>query len=67
MAHGKVKWFNSSKGFGFILADDGREVYVDHAALAASGRKSLREGEPVEFEIQEGAKGPRAIKVKAKS
>ncbi|HPS58336.1 MAG TPA: cold shock domain-containing protein [Spirochaetota bacterium] len=63
MIHGKVKWFNDQKGFGFITADDGREIFVHHSAIIGQGFKTLPEGAEVEFEIEKGDKGPRAVKV----
>jgi len=63
MATGKVKWFNDSKGFGFIEADDGTDVFVHHNDIQAEGFKSLAEGEAVTFEIVQGEKGPRATNV----
>jgi len=63
MIHGKVKWFNDQKGFGFITADDGREIFVHHSAILGQGFKTLPEGAEVEFEIEKGDKGPRAVKV----
>ena len=64
MAQGTVKWFNESKGFGFISADDGTDVFVHHTAIVADGFKTLSEGDKVEFEIVNGAKGPGAANVK---
>lgn len=64
MAHGTVKWFNETKGFGLIDADDGQEILVHHTAIVGDGRKTLKEGEHVEFEIQAGPQGPKAVKVK---
>ena len=63
MATGKVKWFNNSKGFGFITADDGTDAFVHYGDIAGDGFKSLNEGDSVEFEMTQGPKGPKAIKV----
>jgi CspA family cold shock protein len=61
---GKVKWFNNSKGFGFIGRDDGADVFVHYTAITGDGYRSLQEGDSVEFEITEGPKGPQAANVK---
>jgi len=58
---GTVKWFNNAKGFGFIGREDGQpDVFVHYSAINSNGYKSLQEGDPVEFEIVEGQKGPQA-------
>jgi len=63
MATGKVKWFNDSKGFGFIETDEGGDVFVHYADIQAGGFKSLAEGEAVSFDVVQGDKGPRATNV----
>lgn len=64
MTQGTVKWFNDSKGFGFIQREDGPDVFVHHSAIVGSGFRSLKEGEAVEFEVTQGPKGPQAANVK---
>ena len=66
MATGTVKWFNSSKGFGFIAPDDGSDdVFVHFNSIQMDGYKSLEEGQKVNFETEDGAKGPAAVNVTA--
>ena len=65
MAQGTVKWFNDQKGFGFITPEDGgKDVFVHHSGIEASGFKSLQEGDRVTFDVEQGAKGPSAVRVK---
>jgi len=60
---GTVKWFNNSKGYGFIGRDDGPDVFVHYSAILGDGYRSLQEGDTVEFEIVQGPKGPQAANV----
>jgi len=61
--HGKVKWFNNSKGYGFIGRDEGPDVFVHYSAIVGEGYRTLQEGDTVEFEITQGPKGPQAANV----
>jgi CspA family cold shock protein len=63
MARGTVKWFNDTKGFGFIQQESGEDVFVHYTAISGEGFKTLKEGEEVEFEVTEGPKGPQASNV----
>ncbi len=66
MATGTVKWFNESKGFGFISPSDGsKDVFVHFSAIASSGFRTLTEGQSVTFEVENGPKGPQAVNVQA--
>jgi CspA family cold shock protein len=68
MATGTVKWFNASKGYGFIRPNDGGDdVFAHYSAIEMEGYKSLKEGQQVEFEILQGPKGPQAARIRATS
>ena len=60
---GTVKWLNNQKGYGFISDENGKDVFVHYSGLAGDGFKSLDEGQKVEFDVQDGAKGPQAVNV----
>jgi CspA family cold shock protein len=64
MPEGKVKWFNTTKGFGFIEQEGGKDLFVHHSAIHGEGFKSLDEGDRVSFDVVEGAKGPAAENVR---
>ncbi len=63
MTQGTVKWFNDSKGFGFITSEDSGDVFVHHTSIQGSGFKSLAEGDNVSFDTEQGPKGPKAVNV----
>lgn len=64
MSTGRVKWFNNSKGYGFIESEGGKDVFVHYSAIQGQGYRSLEEGQAVEFEVQDGQKGPQAANVR---
>ena len=64
MVKGTVKWFNEKKGYGFLSTEDGDDVFVHYSAIQKDGFKTLKEGEQVEFETQDGPKGRQAVNVK---
>ncbi|ABR30150.1 cold-shock protein [Thermosipho melanesiensis] len=61
---GTVKWFDAKKGYGFITKEDGEDIFVHWSAIQTEGFKTLKEGQEVEFEVQDGQKGPQAANVK---
>ena len=63
MATGKVKWFNAEKGYGFITADDGTDIFVHYSAIQGEGFKTLDEGQAVSFDVSQSDRGPQASKV----
>lgn len=63
MASGKVKWFDNRRGFGFIVQEEGRDIFVHHTSIEGAGYKTLHEGEVVNFELIDSDKGPKAQKV----
>ena len=64
MTKGQVKWFNEKKGYGFITAEDGKDIFVHYSGIQGEGFKSLNEGDEVEFEVTKGSKGPQAVNVR---
>ncbi len=60
---GRVKWFNETKGFGFIEGEDGSDIFVHFKAIASDGFKTLKDGQEVEYDVEEGQKGPQAANV----
>ena len=63
MANGTVKWFNATKGFGFITSEDGQDLFVHFSSIQSDGFKSLDEGQKVEFDVEEGQRGPQAVNI----
>jgi CspA family cold shock protein len=63
MARGTVKWFNETKGFGFITGEDGKDVFVHYSSIEGDGFRTLAEGQSVTYEVEEGPKGPAATNV----
>ena len=63
MANGTVKWFSNEKGYGFIAQEGGPDVFVHHSGINGSGFKSLKEGDRVTFDVEDGKKGPAAVDV----
>ena len=63
MMNGTVKWFNSDKGFGFITTEEGNDVFAHFSAIQTDGFKTLDEGQKVEFDVEEGQRGPQAVNI----
>ena len=63
MANGTVKWFNADKGFGFISSEDGQDLFAHFSAIQSDGFKTLDEGQKVEFDVEEGQRGPQAVNI----
>ncbi|EMX0879985.1 TPA: cold-shock protein [Streptococcus pyogenes] len=63
MAQGTVKWFNAEKGFGFISAENGQDVFAHFSAIQTNGFKTLEEGQKVAFDVEEGQRGPQAVNI----
>ena len=63
MANGTVKWFNADKGFGFITSEEGQDLFAHFSAIQSDGFKSLDEGQKVEFDVEEGQRGPQAVNI----
>ncbi len=63
MEKGKVKWFNNAKGYGFITGEDGQDLFVHFKSIVGGGYKTLKQGETVQFEVEQGAKGLQAVNV----
>ena len=63
MANGTVKWFNATKGFGFITSEDGQDLFSHFSSIQSDGFKSLDEGQKVEFDVEEGQRGPQAVNI----
>ncbi|GAA3254624.1 Cold shock protein CspA [Lactococcus lactis subsp. lactis] len=63
MANGTVKWFNADKGFGFITSEEGKDLFAHFSAIQSDGFKTLEEGQKVEFDVEEGQRGPQAVNI----